>query len=602
MIRFHFLINQVVPFAMINSIVNTGYSGMQKLSALFFLLFWAVLGMAANEPLVNTGKKAEVSEQIYVQTDRDIYIAGETVYFKMNLYASETGKASLSKVGYLVLRDKRNAYQKLNIRLEKDAANGSFYLPDTLKTGMYEIVAYTNYMRNFEEKFFFRKNLIIVNRFDEWLNNLFQNTNSVNFQADTATYELRSTANCPVQIFADRDSVPIREKVKLTIKPTHNANPGRLGPFCVTVKAVNPFTLYLTQQTNNKLPEEGSSEESASFAGERDGIYLSGTITDKSSNPVGHECLILSIPDSVPNLQYTYSDDKGRFRFHITDYYLGKQLFITPRSNLQDKYQIQVDDKFSLKEPYVPLQFGLTRDLRKYILESQSLVRIQKAYSTNYTKEIPYSSSGYILPYVFREASSVVRPADYVALKNFQDIAENILPGVKLKNEGGRNVIYVINYLTKQFFQSPAALFVDGVPVFDLNQIMNLGSADISRIEICKVPRVKGDLAFSGILSVITARKDNLLSSTAAGFTFNMGKYAGTAYYNAPNYGTDASADPTPDFRQLLYWNPNLECNMEGKDIYFTASDWQGIYLAELSGIDENGTIFKTYAILKVYQ
>lgn len=105
-------------------------------------------------------------ESVYVHTDRDLYVAGEHILFSTRLLkGQDTGKSS--GFIYLLLRGAHGNVSGVTLPLDNAGAHGSIYIPDTLSTGYYELFAFTNWMRNFGEQDYFRKPLLIVNRFDE---------------------------------------------------------------------------------------------------------------------------------------------------------------------------------------------------------------------------------------------------------------------------------------------------------------------------------------------------------------------------------------------------------------------------------------------------
>ncbi len=108
------------------------------------------------------------NEQLFVNTDRDIYIAGENLFFNTLLLNEPfTVNGSLqSGFVYLTLRSPVETVKKKILPLNPNRAHGHFFLHDTLSTGYYELVANTQWMRNQGEESFFRKNILIVNRFD----------------------------------------------------------------------------------------------------------------------------------------------------------------------------------------------------------------------------------------------------------------------------------------------------------------------------------------------------------------------------------------------------------------------------------------------------
>jgi len=110
-----------------------------------------------------------LQEKIYTHTDKDFYLTGEILWFK--LYTVDAGlnkPVNISKVAYVeVLDDANNAVLSGKIALTNGQGNGSFYIPVTLKNGNYKLRAYTNWMKNAGPDQYFEKIIGIVNPLNE---------------------------------------------------------------------------------------------------------------------------------------------------------------------------------------------------------------------------------------------------------------------------------------------------------------------------------------------------------------------------------------------------------------------------------------------------
>ena len=104
-------------------------------------------------------------EEIYIHTDREEYISGEELWFNIYLIDRQSFKPSLnSRIAYFGLLDTENrpVLQK-RILIDNGFGPGQMHLPDTLSSGIYTIVAYTNWMKNFLPSNCFRKDIKIYN-------------------------------------------------------------------------------------------------------------------------------------------------------------------------------------------------------------------------------------------------------------------------------------------------------------------------------------------------------------------------------------------------------------------------------------------------------
>lgn len=104
------------------------------------------------------------TEKAYLQTDRAVYLAGETIWLKGYLINGTTHEAdSVSQVLYVELVDPaaRRIRLRTQLRASYGYAPGQLRLPDTLAAGTYLLRAYTNFMRNEPDAYFFTKTIII---------------------------------------------------------------------------------------------------------------------------------------------------------------------------------------------------------------------------------------------------------------------------------------------------------------------------------------------------------------------------------------------------------------------------------------------------------
>ncbi len=103
------------------------------------------------------------SEKIYVHLDRSMYSVGEDIWYKIYLVDGDTHKPeALSKMVYVDLINPINdVVDSKIIKIDQGVGEGDFTLPLNLINGQYTVRAYTNYMRNFDNAYFFRKKIYV---------------------------------------------------------------------------------------------------------------------------------------------------------------------------------------------------------------------------------------------------------------------------------------------------------------------------------------------------------------------------------------------------------------------------------------------------------
>jgi TonB-dependent SusC/RagA subfamily outer membrane receptor len=102
-------------------------------------------------------------QKVYLHMDKDTYLAGETVWMKAYLVDATTFLPdTVSKDIYIELLDFNNkSIQNIILRNQNGFSKGDLPLKDTLLEGNYQIRAYTNWMRNFSEDYFYYKTITI---------------------------------------------------------------------------------------------------------------------------------------------------------------------------------------------------------------------------------------------------------------------------------------------------------------------------------------------------------------------------------------------------------------------------------------------------------
>lgn len=114
-------------------------------------------------------QQQHLQEKIYLHTDKDFYLAGETIWFKAYIMDAFFHKPlPVSTIAYVEVidRNKRPVMQTaMDISKSQAAGSGSFIIPSSIPSDKYTLRAYTNWMKNQSDALFFSKQISIVNTF-----------------------------------------------------------------------------------------------------------------------------------------------------------------------------------------------------------------------------------------------------------------------------------------------------------------------------------------------------------------------------------------------------------------------------------------------------
>lgn len=106
-------------------------------------------------------------EKIYLHLDKPYYGIGEDIWFKAYVTdGTDHNPLSIKSPLYVeLISEEKEIVSSLTIPITDGTSHGSFKLGKNIEPGKYRIRAYTNWMRNFNQDFFFRKDISVVDQF-----------------------------------------------------------------------------------------------------------------------------------------------------------------------------------------------------------------------------------------------------------------------------------------------------------------------------------------------------------------------------------------------------------------------------------------------------
>ena len=144
-------------------------------------------------------------------------------------------------------------------------------------------------------------------------------------------------------------------------------------------------------------------------------------------------------------------------------------------------------------------------------------------------------------------------------------------------------------------FDHRPLFFIDGIPTFNKSFVLNMNPDDVETIEVINsISKIRqfGFLGENGILSISTKNGAvtpvDIPDNNIVEF---QGRYHSREFYS-PEYGNSARTDKSkPDLRSLIYWNPMIITDLEGKaSVSFYNTDNITTIDLRLEGISYAGT------------
>lgn len=145
------------------------------------------------------------TEKVYLHFDKPYYAIGDTIWFKGYLATEADQPSDLSKVLYVdILSDKDTLVRSLKLPVINTSAYGSLTLdPLVYKAGNYRVRAYTYWMINGDDSYFFYKNIRLGNAIDRKI------ITNISLKGEDADKSPKITANI---IYKDPEGNPFANK------------------------------------------------------------------------------------------------------------------------------------------------------------------------------------------------------------------------------------------------------------------------------------------------------------------------------------------------------------------------------------------------------
>lgn len=535
--------------------------------------------------LAQDNAKSGKTERVYLHTDRNIYVTGEYLFYTFYLQGNPD---QMSKFAYVVIRDQHSSsIATMRLEINNQTSYGSMYLPDTLHTGMYQIIGYTNFMRNESEETYFTKEILILNRYDKTVN-LFAGSDQATALISPSSAGMKAEypdSNLEIQL--NKKHYHLRDKIEFTVTPK-NIPENDVMYLSVSISEVFP-ALPFDPPVSTFFNRAGtassgtSGKDTCRFIPEFSGVVLQGKVVPKQRYN-----LYISSPDSFPNMQYTITDSSGSFSLLLNRFYDGKEVILRIQDN--PDASLQPDDKFHLGIPYRPSGLFYRTGIQDYLKRNISIVQASKVYGGQIA---PVSCRIFppaiTAPRVYYKPTYTIFPQDYVELEDFLEISRELVPALKIRKNGDLYTSAFINMENPSALVPEPQFFLNGVPIENVNQIISLGTSSIHRIETLPMLRFYGNQVFNGILAVFGPQQkinDILYRIPAVRIQAPFSQ----PYTKPRPFRPESVGKRSPDLRQLLLWEPKLTIGgNETRLIECYASDLQGVFHITIQGITASG-------------
>ncbi|MDX6190861.1 hypothetical protein SGQ83_15985 [Flavobacterium sp. Fl-318] len=546
------------------------------------------------------------NETLFVHLNNTTLIAGETLHCK--LYCTNPTNntwSEISKIAYvdLVNSDSQVIFSN-KIYLDNGKGQGDFFIPTTIETGNYKLIAYTKWMLNKKDLKTAKTDLLLINPY------LVSNkTNSASKETKTTGNESVTENSIKDKTFAiqlDKTTFQEREQVALKIKSlTAETNK---GSYSLSVKKIDNLPSkrqmnaaeFVKFNTNNELTNRMN--DSIRFLPELRGEIISGCITNtKNPGEINHKTVALSIPGKEYAFKITQTNPSGKFNFILDKDPNYSNAVVQIIGNDKNDYKIDVDKNkgYNLSDLKNTDETFLTSDYKSTIEQRSIANQIENAYYSLKKDSITNGSSVY--PF-YNPLQKEYILGDYTKFPTLKETITEVIKEMYYREKDNNYSLNLrdINY-DLEYFSEPALVLVDGLLIQNVNELFTYKTENIYKVSIVPGVYFYGPKAFNGVIN-FTTKNNDYVTSAHGNFILNteIQRPQNKIIAFKQNYNDQNKENRIPDYRYQLLWEPQLTLENKENTVSFFTSDVSGKYEISLEGFTENGLPVSAKEIIEV--
>ncbi len=518
-------------------------------------------------------------EQLYAQTDRQLYLPGETIWFSaFHSDQSNHSPIPFQTLGYVELIKGNQAYVQKKILLSAGKGAGYIQLPLTLASGNYQLKIYTNWMKNFGPESFFTKNIAIVQPSEKKLPELKVSMDKTIPAKDSFSIQL--------------DPLPtkLKSRSKVTVKghiPSANKGTVLLARVYLDNEEQRNSDVHLND-TANTIREENFKPRYLPEIGLQ---FIEARIKDRSSGIAPGDTAYLSIPGETPLMFTSVINPDGKAVFRLNKMVYGKTSMVVQVIKAGKHFgNMEIMSPFFEEYSSTPLSTSGVQqfdDLQKRMIAQQLLFRDDVSDTLSKAFLLPFDSLMF-----YGHPDFVYRLDDFTRFPTMEEVLrEYVIEVIVQKRSKG----YYFESITRNRLGVPTVhrpvTLLDGVPI-SADAAIKVNPLKIERIDIIPKRYFMGTAFFDGIISIKTYSGSlGELELDAGVLPVDYEALQPPKDFPQVTYDQlNQLESRKPDFRTTLYWIPFLEPNADGSfEFNFYTSDLKGNYRVEVEGFDEKG-------------
>lgn len=563
--------------------------------------FSEIKGQALNQALISEGlTESTAPEKIYVHYNSSLLFPGEYFLYTVYNLKDRTAEVSpFSKIAYveLVGEDGEIVFQQ-KVKLNDGKGSADFFVPTDTPSGNYKLVAYTNWMKNFNNPFF-EGDVVIINPYLSSQNKLLGSAGDTvsTGKSTSITGSRRTVVENGFDLELSKKQVGNREKVVIHFGDENLQTKG--GRYSLSVRKIGdlPVPGRITSGDmvfGNSKPEANLNKI---YLPELRGQLISGRLISTDGNTaVNQRVVAMSIPGSKGVSETAITNDKGQFFFNLSEDLSRKNAVLEVLNGAGSNFQIELDglNRGNSKDLHF-INYKISPEMEEDIIQRSLYNQIENAYFSVKPDTLVTVEQEAFFPQNIVETYNL---DDYTRFKGVPETFVEIIKSARVKQEGRGNRVFEVRGLLGHLPMGlRSLLMVDGLLVQDHSVLMDYDARRIKTIKIVRDKIYLGPEIFQGAVLIETVDgdfPDEYNNPDAVKVELMQPQPEKKSFKQT--YSAENRNSRIPDYRYQLLW----EAAVEPGEIEFFTSDIDGEYEVVLEGFTETGkpvSLRKTFTV-----
>ncbi|MBO4642035.1 MAG: hypothetical protein J5661_04170 [Bacteroidaceae bacterium] len=495
----------------------------------------------------------QLGERVEAYTDKSCYLTGERMHVSVLVTDKNHNTLDLSKVAYVEIADTARMVAHAMMYLKDGQGWAEVSLPEGMHSGNYMLTAYTRAMRNEGEKAFCRKIISVINP---------EGTS----QLDNITFMKEEDHKLSIIIKEYQAGQGVRVAL-----PKDSA-------MIIRTLSVVRGNLRTAEYTMDGYVGKNSSQIANNYVAEMEGHIVMA----RSSNSIKTETSRMVMIGKGADVYDGQQQADGTWLYYTHDVHAAQPTLINGYDNELKPAPLEFITPYvqSLPESLPRLQVWCSeQELKERSIgaqQEQALVAWMSRDTLAHTGE-----------FLSKRPDYSYDMDEYTKFNTVREALLEFVKGVRKRKVHGTNQLFTISENKKNYTDWPALVLLDGMPVYDVDDILGYDARLLKYIEVYSGVFTFGTTVCQGVISFVS--RHGLLSN----YTLDEGSRLVT--YEFPQDHPNCLI-PAKSKISTVYWNPAVNA----RQTEFPAPQDAGNYQIILQGTDAEGHPFESISEIRV--